>query len=92
MAELPLDVTIYGFGFADTLCNIDVNRMNNALLDKGLISLEDVIFSPYTDEKSDCVWVVASDREMTEQEVKDTVDFIIDNDIEDIYILIDYPQ
>ena len=92
MAELPLNITIYGFGFADTLSKIDVNHMNEILLKKGLVSLEGVIFSPYSDVKSDCVWVVASDRHMTEEEVKDTVDFIIDNNIEDVYILVEYPE
>lgn len=91
-SELPLDVTIYGFGFADILSNINVKEMNNALLDKGLISLEGIIFSPYHDIKSDCTWVVAADRYMTEDEVKETIDFIIDNNIEDVYILMEYPK
>lgn len=88
MAEIPLNVTIYGFAFTDDLSETDMKEINQNLLKKGLKDLKDVIFSVYDDK--DCTWIVAADRYLSEDEVRDTVDYIIDNNIEDIFILIDF--
>lgn len=88
MAEIPLNATIYGFAFTDDLSETDMKEINQNLLKKGLKDLKDVVFSVYDDK--DCTWIVAADRYLSEDEVRDTVDYIIDNNIEDIFILIDF--
>ena len=89
MAELPLDVIIYGFSFIDVLSEIDMSEIHETLLDKG-IPLYDVIFSTWDDHDSSCTWVMASNRYMNDDEVKNTIEFIIENNIEEEYCLINF--
>jgi len=89
MAELPDNATIYGFSFIDEFSEIDMSELHEALLDKG-IPLDQVIFSTWDDYESDCTWVVAGDRYLEEQEVADVISFVIENNIEEEYCLINF--
>jgi hypothetical protein len=87
MADIPFNVTIYGFAFTDDISDISIFKEMSMNLEKRGAFLKDIVFSTWDD--TDCTWVVAADRSLTDKEVEDTVDFIIDNNIEDIYLMID---
>ncbi len=89
MAELPDDAMIFGFSFIDEFSEIDMKEIHENLLDRGVLP-DRVIFSTWDDFESDCTWVVACDRYLEEQEVSDVISFVIENNIEEEYCLINF--
>jgi len=91
MVELPLNVLIYGFAFVDKLSELNLDEIHHNLSRKNVL-VEKVIFSAWDDDRDSCTWVVAADRYLEDNEIKDTVDFIIDNEIEDEFLLLEYAR
>jgi hypothetical protein len=89
MIELPEDVIIYGFAFTDDLGDMDMSELHEILLDRG-VSLSSVVFSVWDDVKSYCTWIVAADRYLKEEEVEKVIAFIVENNIEEEYCLIQF--
>lgn len=89
MAELPKNADIYGFAFGSELSDIDMDMVQDKLKERSVI-IDDVIFSAWRDIKSDCVWIVASNRYLDDNEIKDTIDVCVENEIEDEFCLCEY--
>ena len=89
MAELPNNAMIYGFSFIDDLSEIDMNEIHENLIKREVLP-SNVIFSTWDDKDTPCTWLVASNRYLVEFEVRDVIDFIQDNNIEDEYLLIEF--
>lgn len=89
MLELPRDFTLYGFTFSPELLKADMNEIRKGLIDKG-ISLKDVIFSAWIDDESDCTWLIAASKYLDDNEIKNIIDFIIENNVEKEYCLVDF--
>lgn len=87
MSKLPENVLIYGFAFGESFQDIDMEEVHWNLEDRATI-IEDVIFS--TCVEYDCTWIIAADRYLTEEEVKDTIAFMLDNQIEEEFCLIEF--
>jgi len=86
-AELPNDVIVYGFAFTDSMSDTDMDELHESLMAKGHL-LENVVFSTFDDDKDRCTWIVAANKYLKDDDVRDVVDFIVDNEIEDEYLLI----
>jgi len=88
MLEIVLDFDFYGFAFGPTLDKINFDEIYENLFLRHIL-MEDVIFSTFFDEIYDVIWIIAGSRYVTEKEIIDIIDFIIDNSLEDRYILIE---
>lgn len=89
MAYFPDNVEIHGFAFAPNLSEMDMDEIHDNIQERN-IPLDEVIFSTFNDEH--CVWLVAASRYLTDDEVKDCVITIIENDYVYEYILISYDE
>lgn len=85
MGNYPDDTIIWGFTFVDELKDLNMNDIHEVLMDREA-KLEDVIFSAWKSFADDCIWVVASDKYLEDIEVRDVVDFLIENDLENNFL------
>jgi hypothetical protein len=79
MVFLPDDCMIYGITFTDVLSELNMDEINNVLLKRGAV-LSDVIFSVWKSYEDDCIWLIAADRYLSEDEIADTISFIGENE------------
>jgi len=86
MIELPDDLTIHGFSFAADLSKIKMGEMHDNLSNRN-VKWSDVILSAWEDIDSDCTWVIAADRYLDEKEVKNVIEYILENSVEEEYLL-----
>jgi len=77
----------YGFAFGVSLDAINFEEIYENLFLKH-IPFEDVIFSTYDSLIYEAMFVVAGSRYITEGEIGKIIDFIIENNLEDEYLLI----
>lgn len=80
------DADIWGFTHVDTPSMLHLSDVEQKLLKLGA-NLKEVVYSMYDSKEDRCVWVVAANRELSEDEVKDTILFLIENDIIDEFLL-----
>lgn len=86
MVEFPNDVMVHGFSYADVLSDIDMRDMNLNLISRDVLT-ENVIFSTWEDIETPCIWVVAATRYLENIEVKNVIEFILENSLEEEYLL-----
>lgn len=86
MVEFPGDVMVHGFSYADVLSDIDMKDMNETLISRDVLT-ENVIFSTWDDIETPCTWVVAATRYLEDGEARDVIEFILENGLEEEYLL-----
>ena len=84
ISEILENTDIHGFSFINDFTELDVDVFNYKLKLKN-INLHNVIVSLWED--IDCIWLVAASRYLNDDEIKEIIDFLISNDIEDEYCL-----
>lgn len=80
---------IYGFAFTSDLTMMNFKEINSSLIEKGA-DLNDVVFSTWDDVDSDCTWILAANEYIEDADVCNFINFVIENNLEDDFALIDY--
>lgn len=88
MVELPYDLNIHGFAFGRKFEHINFDEILFNL-DQRYVRPEDVVFSTMYSEQDDCHWIIAASQYLNDTEINDILEVIINNNIQDEYILID---
>ena len=86
MEKYPDDANIWGFTFTDKIEDLRIDDIHETLFDRD-VNLKDVIFSSWFSDVDDCIWIVAADRFLNENEIKDTIDYIIENQLENKFFI-----
>lgn len=79
---------LYGFAFGQAFDKINFDEVYENLYLRHVL-LEDVIFSTLKDDINDIFWVIAGTRYIEEVEIVELLDFLIDNSMEEQYLLIE---
>lgn len=82
------DFDFYGFAFGQSLDKINFDEVYENLYLKHVL-MENVIFSTLKDDINDIFWVIAGTRYITEEEIIWLIDFLLDNSLEEQYLLIE---
>ena len=80
------DLNLWGFTFIDKIENLRMDEIHDYLFDIE-VNLKDVIFSSWKSNTDGCIWIVAADRYLDEFEIKDVIDFLIENEMEDNFLM-----
>ena len=86
MSKIPEDVIIYGFSFADDLSQIKMDEIHSSLSIKN-IAWSNVVLSAWDDLDSDCTWVIAANRYLDDNEIRNIIEFFLENNVEEEYLL-----
>lgn len=83
---LDINANIWGFAVVKDPSKLKMKDIERELRFRGA-HLEDVVFSMWDNTKGGCVWIVASDKELTEKEVQEVIRYFIENELSDFYDL-----
>lgn len=87
MPDIPEDVIVYGFAFAPELTDFDMNDLELSLEFRG-VPLDNVVFSAWKDDVSDCVWILAANKYVDDDGIKNSIEYIIENNVDEEYCLV----
>lgn len=87
MPEIPDDVIVYGFAFAPELTDFDMKELEFSLECRN-IAPECVVFSAWSDAVSDCVWILAANKYVDDDGIKNSIEYIIENNVDEEYCLV----
>lgn len=86
MSRIPDNTSVWGFAFIKRFNNIRIQYFDDILLSRKA-ELEKIVYSAWDSVADNCTWIVAAERFLEEDEVKDTIDFIVENGLEDQFYL-----
>lgn len=86
MLKMFDDIIIYGFSFANDLSQIKMNEMHSSLSLRGVAWIN-VVFSAWEDLDSDCIWVVAANKYLKDNDIRFVIENILENNLEEEYLL-----
>lgn len=87
VGALP-DFELYGFAFGKSFDEINFDEIYQNLYSRHVL-MEDVIFSTFWDISNDIFWIVAGTRYVTEEEIVNLLELILNNDLAEEYLLVD---
>jgi len=83
--EYSRNTIIWGFAFIKNISDLNMSNINDTLFDRE-VDIDKVIFSFWNSSSDNCIWVIAANRYMNEIEIKDALNYIIENELEDNYL------
>lgn len=86
MGKIPDNTVVWGFAFVKKFNNLNIRYFDDILYSRRA-DLKRIIYSTWDSEVDQCTWIVAAERYLDEDEVKETVDFIVENEFEDEFYL-----